>query len=196
MNHNTSRQHHIEVLSLEYRSLYALVQFRMSSLERRIPLAGAAMTAVVASVVMLPPEARPVLLVGLPIGLLWYMRTTVNHARSLEDLLRQIDIIERRINALIGEDLLQFQSHHPSRGQAVGGRTGRESVLAVFLMSIVLLGACASLFLFDSHLSSAPKVAFGMYIVVIGLWLGLAFISLRRYRYRHTGPSKPDHRQP
>jgi len=112
-----------QLLMQEYQALYALVSFRNSSMERRVPIAGATLAAFLGAATVLPVEARLIYLVGLPIALLFFLRTTINHARSVEDALRRIDEIEHIVNARAGEELLTFQSTHPSRYRTVGGRT-------------------------------------------------------------------------
>jgi len=125
-------EHRVDILMEEYRVLYTLVTLRLTSLDRRVPLAGASLAAFLGSVTVLPRDAQLVFLFGLPVALVWFLRATVNHARSAEDLLRRIEEIEREINRLCGEELLAFQSRHPSRGRQVGGQTTTESVKTVF----------------------------------------------------------------
>jgi hypothetical protein len=103
----------------------------------------AAFAGAVASLQAVPRESQVILFVGLSVGLLWLMRTTVNHARSFQDVLRRIEEIERAVNRLIGGEVLRFQSRHPSRHRQVGGRTGRESVLAVLVTVYLVLAAAA-----------------------------------------------------
>ncbi len=137
---------HAEILAAyyeEYRALYDLVEFRMSALDRRAPVTAAAFAGVVASLQAVPAGAQVILFVGLPIGLLWFVRTTVNHARSFEDVLRRIEEIECAVNDLLGTEVLRFQSKHPSRHRQVGGRTGHETVLAVLTTVLLVLGAAA-----------------------------------------------------
>jgi len=64
----------------EYRALYGLVIFRMTSLDRRVPIAGATLTATLAAVGSMPLQAMPVIFFGLPLALLWFLRATINHA--------------------------------------------------------------------------------------------------------------------
>jgi hypothetical protein len=127
----------------EYRALYALVEFRMAALDRRAPVTAAAFAGAVASMQAVPVEARFVLFVALPIALVWLTRTTINHARSFEDVLRRIEEIEHAVNSVLKADVLRFQSNHPSRHRRVGGRTGHESVLAVLGTADLVLAALA-----------------------------------------------------
>lgn len=176
-------QGRITVLLAEYQALYRLAEFRMGALDRRVPAAGAAIVAFLGSVPLLPERAGVIILVAIPISVVWFVRTTINHARSLEDLLRAIEAAERTINRTAGAALLAFQSNHPSRGKAVGGRTGFETVSAVGLASAVLIGACA--YLADTP-GSRPVVS----ILYVGYLIGVAGTVLRwlvlwkRYRYR------------
>ena len=127
----------------EYRALYGLVEFRMSALDRRVPVTAAAFAGAVASLQAVPESSQAIVYVGLPVALLWFTRTTVNHARWFEDVLRRIEEIERAVNAVIGTDALYFQSRHPSRHRQVGGRTGRESVMAVLATVLLVLAGAA-----------------------------------------------------
>src|ERR1043165_4407131 len=117
----------VEVLFQEYPALYRLAEFRLNSLDRRALAAWAALTAFLTTFTALNSDAQSALLLGAPMALLWLLRTTINHARSFEDALRRLDEIECTVNGLAGEELLAFQSRHPSRGGAVGGRTGTET---------------------------------------------------------------------
>jgi transcriptional regulator with XRE-family HTH domain len=136
----------ISILLEEYRALYALAEFRMVSLDRRAPLAGTLISVLLGAVTLLPHDGQLVVLLSLPLLLIWLVRTTINHARSFEDLIRRIDQIEVEVNALAGKNLLRFQSNHPSRGRAVGGRTGRETVAATLVLCGVLLVASSWLY--------------------------------------------------
>lgn len=172
----------IDILMEEYKALYGLVTFRMSSLDRRVPIASAALATFLGGIAAMPPASQAIFLIGLPLAQLWLVRTTINHARSFEDVLRRIDEIERQVNALAGEPLLLFQSRHPSGGHATGGRTGAETVKTVFTSSVLMLGACV--YLASMHPGLAPFLdAYGVACGVIGLHLSLSMLALRRYRY-------------
>jgi hypothetical protein len=166
----------------EYRVLYTLVTFRMTSLDRRVPIATAALATFLGSIATLPQASQQIFLIGLPLAQVWLVRTTINHARSFEDVLRRIDEIERKVNELTGEEQLVFQSRHPSGGKATGGRTGAETVRTVYTTSLLMLGACAYL---AQTTFPNPDVyltyAFGC--GVIALHLTVSVFHLRRYRY-------------
>lgn len=121
----------ISILLEEYRALYTLAEFRMSSLDKRVPIGSAALVTFLGGVSLLDTPAMLSLMAALPLVLYWYLFTTIGHARSFEDVLRRIEAIERKINALAGATLLSFQSTHPSRGLHVGGRTGAFAVRSV-----------------------------------------------------------------
>lgn len=174
----------VDILMEEYRVLYTLVTLRLTSLDRRVPLAGASLAAFLGSVTVLPSDAQIVFLFGLPIALVWFLRATVNHARSAEDLLRRIEEIEREVNRLCGEELLAFQSRHPSRGRQVGGRTASESVKAVFCSCLLVLAACMFLAWTTSGESVTHLQAYASYLGVVSLYLVGCVLTLRRYRYR------------
>ncbi|MFN0133119.1 MAG: hypothetical protein ACKVW3_11430 [Phycisphaerales bacterium] len=172
----------IDVLLEEYRALYGLVSFRMSSLDRRLPMTTAAVTALLTGMVIVPADAQPPLLVAVPIALVWLLRNTINHARSLEDLLRRIEEIERAVHRIAGEELLSFQSSHPSRHKAIGGRTGQETVRTVLATCVLLLGAC--LHLASQVVQPSPEIvnAYAAYLLTVSAVL----LSLAR-RYTSYG---------
>lgn len=175
-------QRKIGVLLEEYRALYTLVTFRMTSLDRRVPIATAALATFLGSISAVPPASQTIFLLGLPLAQVWLVRTTINHARSFEDVLRRIDEIERRVNTLAGEELLVFQSRHPSGGRATGGRTGVETVRTVYSSSLLMLGACgylASVNFADPRVLIVYWAACGL----IGVQLTVSILLLKRYRY-------------
>jgi hypothetical protein len=172
----------IDILMEEYRVLYTLVTFRMTSLDRRVPIATAALATFLGSIAAVPPASQAIFLIGLPLAQIWFVRTTINHARSFEDALRRIDEIERRVNELAGEELLVFQSRHPSKEKATGGRTGVETVRTVYTTSILMLGACAYL----AGITFTEPMVCGAYAAscaAIALYLTVLVLRLRRYRY-------------
>ncbi len=189
----------IKVLFEEYQALYRLAEFRLSSLDRRALAAWAALTAFLTTFTALNSDAQAALLFGAPMALLWLLRTTINHARSFEDALRRLDEIERLVNRLAGDDLLAFQSRHPSRGGAVGGRTGTETVLTVLATSLVMLTACGFLFYRHERADPGPfypAVFYGYlaYLVAVACHYLSAVTALRKYRYqkaRSDMPSEP-----
>lgn len=186
-----AQQEKVELLMQEYQALYALVTFRNSSMERRVPIAGATLAAFLGAVTVLPMEARVIYLLGLPIALLFFLRTTINHARSVEDALRRIEEIEHWVNAYADEELLTFQSTHPSRLRVVGGRTGRESVRAVFVTCILMLAACVFLFHQMATVPSPLPVLYDVFVAVSALLLVYYVVQLREYRYRKQPYDKP-----
>lgn len=173
----------IDVLLAEYGTMYALAEFRMNSLDKRVPAAGAAMVAFLGGVPAVPQSTAWLLLVVIPASLIWFLRTTVNHARSFEDAIRRIEEIERELNALAGAVLVRFQSTHPSKGRAVGGRTGAETVLAVLLASFILLGA--SLVLASAAYDSSDALnLYRAFVLSVALHHGWVTFRWARYRYR------------
>lgn len=178
------RQQQIDILLEEYRALYGLVQYRIASLERRVPVAGVAFTAVLGIANLLPDHVRFAFLVALPIVAVWFVHTTMNHVRSLEDLLRRIEAIERAVNKLAGKELLLFQSRHPSRGEFVGGRVGAGSANAVAYATLLLIGICATLFLGDPPHGSEFLIAYGTLLVLVVVGVLAMVHRVRGYRYR------------
>jgi len=175
-------QGRVTVLLAEYNALYRLAEFRMGALDRRVPAAGATIVAFLGSVPLLPEQAGVIVLVAIPISLVWFVRTTINHARSLEDLLRGIEAIEQAINKAARRELITFQSNHPSRGKAVGGRTGFETVSTVGFVSALLIGSCE--FLSGGAAVGWVSLAYSGYLLGVTIAI-LAWIRRwRRYRYQ------------
>jgi len=173
----------LDCLLEEYRAMYGLVLFRMGSLDRRVPIAGATLTATLASAAAIPDQAMMIVFMGLPLALVWFLRTTINHARSFEDVLRRIEQIEVEINRLLGKETVCFQSRHPSKGREVGGRTGRETVNAVLVTVVTLLVGCGWMFL---ETTDAPQWGRGAYIGFLGVvfaYFALIVVRLRGYAY-------------
>lgn len=178
----------INILMEEYRALYALAEFRMVSLDRRAPLAGTLISVLLGAVTILPRDGQLVVLLSLPLLLVWLVRTTINHARSFEDLIRRIDQIEVRVNDLAGHELLRFQSRHPSRGTTVGGRTGVETIAATLMLSAVLLVATS--WLFRERIHPTPEASLAVHAYILLAVLFIARSVLVWYRYRYLGESK------
>jgi hypothetical protein len=182
---NLSAEVQVTVLLAEYRAVYDLALFRLASLDRRVPLTGSALAASLGAVLVLPPQAQLFVLIALPLALVWLLRTTANHARSFEDALRRIEEIEKKVNALSGDELIRFQSRHPSRGKATGGRTSRETIAAVLIASGLLLLGCAWMAL-TIPLDPPVPVLILCYCGYVGLYLLAVAARLRCYRYGHT----------
>lgn len=165
----------------EYRVLYDLALFRLSSLDRRVPTASAVLTVFLGLVPILSTPADLIVLLVVPASVVWLVRTTLNHARSFEDCLRRIEAIERIVNDRLGETVLCFQSTHPSRSTTVGGRTSVETATAVIgvaylqvLSSVILLLASDPLPLLIS--------AYAVYVLLIATAVAMSVASWWRYR--------------
>lgn len=174
----------IDILLVEYGALYALLQWRLTAADRRLFVAGALIAGVLTALHTLDVAASRLLLWALPVVLWVILSATIGHARSKEDLLRRIDEIEQRINALAGTTLLAFQSRRSNR--AVAGRTGLRAVNGTLALCIVvLLGAV--LFLQPAEDVHAPAaIAFGMWAAA---WAGLMVrdaLLLRYYTYERS----------
>ncbi len=174
----------IDSLFEEYRAMYGLVQFRMSSLDRRVPIAGATLTATLASVAAIPQQALMIVFLGLPMALVWFLRTTINHARSFEDVLRRIEQIEGDVNELLDHEAICFQSRHPSRGHRVGGRTGFETIGAVLVTVVTLLIGCAFMFLQTVDTVGQAQIAYAGFLAVVLAYMILIVVRLKRYEYK------------
>lgn len=184
--HETDRW--VGVLLAEYHALYKLAEFRMGALDRRVPGAGAAIVAFLSGVPALPEASGFVLLLAIPISIVWFVRTTVNHARSFEDLLRRIEQIELTINFVCESELMRFQSSHPSRGRAVGGRTGFETVSAVGLASAIMLGACEMLMQSIGPGTVWVSLLYTNLLMVVAAYVLVYFWIWRKYKYPMIDP--------
>lgn len=181
-----SAHERLGVLTEEYRALYALALFRLQALDRRVPLALSTLVASLAAVFALPWDAQMVVFVAVPVSLIWVTRTTIGHAKSLEDCFRRIEQIELQINRLAGEPLLMFQSLHPSRGRTTGGRSSLEVVVSVLLASALVLAATG--WLARPILTRVNLEIFFGFLVCIGVYLLTVFAALHRYRYEPIHP--------
>lgn len=166
----------------EYRQLYTLALYRLQVLDQRIPLATAALTAALGSVIVMPILLQICSLVAIPLAATMLCLSTFNHARSLEDALSGIAAIETAVNASLSADLLTFQSRHPSR-HIVGGRTGSETsaIIAIATVAITAASTLAAWILPGlSQLAVAAHTLFA--VILVGLSLR-EWCRLRRYRY-------------
>lgn len=182
------------ILLAEYRALYDLALFRLGSLDRRVPLTGSVLAGFLGGAVVLPRDAQLFLLVTIPLAVIWFVRTTINHARSFEDALRRIEEIENRLNSLAGEPLVEFQTRHPSRLTSVGGRTGTETVATSLLVSLLLLSGC-TLAIWKLDIPS-PAIRYGLsaYVIAIALYLLWIAVQVSRYTYDKSAPPNPSTR--
>lgn len=144
------------------------------------------MAAVISGLDVVSRDSQLLLLLGAPLALVWFVRATVNHARSFEDVLRRIEQIERSVNELLGKPVLHFQSQHPSRARQVGGRTSRESVSAVLATSFLLLAAAAFRMHRAGLLPARLEPAYLAVLATIGVLVASDCVRLRKYRYEPT----------
>jgi len=179
----------IRILLEEYRALYSLLTFRLSAMDRRLPVAGGALGAVLGAVTAMPPETKLAFLLGLPLGLLWLVLSTVQHGCSKEDHLRRIDEIERLVNQLAGEELLVFQSRHPNKRKVTAGRSGFAAVAAILTTSYTMLAVCGLLVYMPVPLLPANwLVSYAGFLAWVAGIMLLAVLRLRRYQYRRPPP--------
>jgi hypothetical protein len=179
--HQIAEAQEVAAMLEEYRALYSLLVFRLGALEQRLATALAAFVAALGAATVMPAPARLLVFVGLPLGLGWYVRSTVGHARAKQDVKLRIAEIEESVNALIGADAITFQSRHPSRGTVAAGRTGRELVMSVYLGSLALLAAGVRLFPLAEPTARAAFL-YTVYSASCGLWMSLEVLRLARYR--------------
>lgn len=186
------RFRHIDILLDEYRVLYDLLTFRLAAIEKRVPISGAALYAVLGSVSALEPVARTLALLVMPPAAVWFLRTTISHVRAKQDVKLRLIAIEAHVNDLAGDDLLTFQSGHPSRGREVAGRSGQDSVLAVFFGATGLLAACAFLVATVGLVETIPpRIYFGI-LGASAATLTYDVLFIRQYRSVHSKtPASP-----
>jgi len=192
-NNRLSQETCVSILLAEYRALYDLALFRLTSLDRRVPLTGSALAAALGATLVLPVAAKHFILIAQPLALVWFLRTTINHARSFEDALRRIEEIEGHFNRAARRELVVFQSRHPSRGRAIGGRTGYETIIAVLTACGLILVGCAWLTMILPPTHPPVRYALLCYFTFIGLYLASIAVKVCRYSYRKTPlPQCPD----
>lgn len=166
----------------EFGQLYELVRYRQQVLDQRIPLAATALTATLGSVIVVPANLQPAMLIAIPVAAWLLFRSTVNHARSLEDALAALANIERIVNESFAAPILTFQSTHPS-ARRVGGRTGEETVSNLLIASLLLITGCAWLASMMHNAWAVGLVAFASFLVLIATDIGRHWISFKRYCY-------------
>jgi len=176
-------EHELNALFEEYRALYSLATVRLGALDRRVPVTVGTLACALSGLDVVSRDAQLILLLGVPLALIWFVRATVNHARSFEDVLRRIEQIERRVNEIVGKPALRFQSCHPSRNTQVGGRTSRETISAVLAGSAVLLAAAAFRMHREMLLPRTLEPAYLGILGLVGVLVIVEGIRLRRYRY-------------
>jgi len=101
--------------------------------------------------------------------------------RSLEDYFRKIEIAENRINEICKEELMQFQSAHPSK-QLPAGRGSHELLNFILIMSIGILSACCYLF-WGIAPSSLLGYTYVLYGCVVAVYIVVIRISFNKYSY-------------
>ena len=78
-----SRRERIDVLLAEYDSLNQLLRFRLTAMDRRLPVAVSFMAATIAAVLALPLKLQLAVLIATPSAILWIGRTRVRLGRSM-----------------------------------------------------------------------------------------------------------------
>jgi len=177
-----SRLERIQILLEEYRSLNALLLFRLAAMDRRLPVSAGIITAAIASMFAVPAESRTALLFVVPSALFWLVRSTAQHARAKEDHLRRIDELERAINSIAGEELLVFQSQRPSGSRVTAGRTGGITVVAVSSGALAMLVLCVFVFLSQTNL--IPPWLYITYALIVAIDVIRVPVALSGYCYR------------
>jgi hypothetical protein len=63
-----SSETRIEILFEEYRALYSLLAFRLTAMDRRLPIIGGTLAAILGGTTAMPDQTRLAFLLGLPIA--------------------------------------------------------------------------------------------------------------------------------
>ncbi len=165
--------HRASIMLAEHHELYRLAMFRLEALDRRLLLVALTLAGLVAA--FAATGAQWTALISVPVWLVWVARTTMNHARSLEDAFRRIEEIEREVAALVPGTPLRFQGSHPSRGTHIGGRTGEVTMQGVTVLSTAMLAACVGMVVATPQPS--PLIAPAYVLIVVA-----AFVAIVRSR--------------
>lgn len=171
----------VRLLVEEYRAVNQLLMFRLEAMESRLPLTAAGIGGLLVAAGALPLVSQVVLLVGIPIAVLSWVRGIILHAVSKEDAKDRIREIEREVAQICGQPVLRFQSEHPSATGPIGGRTGRQMIVLVVVVSSVALALCLSLFLVvidDERFLTLYATGLGV------CWLGMLHAVLQFTRVR------------
>lgn len=178
----------VQILTEEYRSLYAMLTFRLGAIDQRLPLAAGALTAILVSTPSLPQYQRVILLWLVPVACVWLHRIVLLHIQSKEDVLRRIAEIECQVNRLASSDLMVFQSQHPNRGRVVGGRSGFGTVLGV--LTVCLLAILISTgFMAGEFASDLGLAGYFLYGIAASGELIHSTCRMSKYRYKKPLPS-------
>ena len=136
----------VRLLIEEYRAVHQLLMFRLEAMEERLPLTAAGIGGLLVAAAALPKLSQVVLLVGLPLAIVFWVRGIILHAASKEDAKDRIREIEFEVAALCGQPVIRFQSDHPSATGPIGGRTAKQAIYLVIVASFLALTLCYSLF--------------------------------------------------
>ncbi len=166
----------------EYKAMYSLLTFRFTAIERRVAFSAIIISSILGLLPKMELESKSIFLIGAPIAIIYLIRSTILHIRSLEDYFRKIEEAESRINEICSESLMQFQSGHPSR-KTPGGRASQELLHFVLLMGIGILGACSYLF-WNYFCLSTFTYAYWTYTTVVGLYCIFARFLFLKYAYK------------
>jgi len=177
-----TEQDKLNILITEYNSLYSLYTFRIQAIEKRLPMAAVILSAFLGVLTTLPSDVRIVFYIGIPISLIYVLRTASIHVRSFEDSLRRIDEIENQINNLVGENLIRFQSNHPSKVKTVGGRTSRELILSIMAMTVLVIFACIYLYALEDY-DRNTNILYVTLLIVIMIFQLQSARQLFQYKY-------------
>jgi len=182
----------IQILTEEYRSLYALLTFRLGVIDQRLALVAGALATLLAGSPSLPRHHRVLLHWVVPAACIWLHRIVLLHIQSKQDVLRRIAEIECQINRLASSQLLVFQSQHPNRGRVVGGRSGFGSVLGIVLICLLALAISLGFMAYEFGWSSSILAGYSLYGIAASVELIRSTWRLRKYRYRKRLPSDID----
>jgi hypothetical protein len=171
----------IGILLEEYKVLYSFYTYRISSVEQRILIVLLVVSTALGLLTQVSGGLRVVLLVGLPLVVFYISRQGVLHVRSFEDSLRRIELIERRINGIAHEELLLFQTTHPSK-QIPGGRGSKDMIVTIASLSLIILVGCAYIFWLENT-NKTEDILYIIFLVIIGVLQIKAVHSILTYKY-------------
>lgn len=169
----------------EYKALYSLLTFRFTAIERRVAFSAVIISSILGLLPKMEIESKIIFLVGVPVAIIYLIRSTIFHIRSLEDYFRKIEEAECRVNEICSEQLMQFQSGHPSRG-IPGGRASQELLHFILLMGVGILGACSYL-MWQAISLNISLYAYCIYTLLVSIYC--IYVRFKFLGYKYT-PAK------
>ncbi len=172
----------------EYKALYSLLTFRFTAIERRVAFSAVIISYILGLLPKMEVESKIIFLVGVPVAIIYLIRSTIFHIRSLEDYFRKIEEAEKRVNEICSERLMQFQSGHPSKGLP-GGRASQELLHFILLMGVGILSACSYL-MWHAISFNYSLYAYWTYTSIVAIYC--IYIRFKFLGYKYTPAQKVD----